>query len=225
MDQRMEMQDMKTSGQLEKVNGQGYRLVLGEGLEPVRLPRKLNRVEKVAPVRAPIAAQEVQEALMATPGAEEIAAKVPTLRNYILWAPVACFCVCQKTGTAAFLDIWDCDHFDGFTDMKKNLEECRVWFSANGYTYWDSGQTKTGRINAYFRAPSAGNYVCNVTLQSYGGPAVVECLIDSFNYGPLPFSGTINQPHPSYLSTGYHSFRIRQMQGSFFFVSLSVWKV
>ena len=130
-----------------------------------------------------------------------------------------------STDDGEVLDIWDADHFDGFTDMQRNLLQCRVWFSADGFTFWDSPQTKTGRINCYFRAPSAGNYVCNVQLQSYAGPAQVECLIDSFNYGPLPFNGSINQPHPAWLSTGYHSFRIRQMSGSFFFISLTVWKV
>ncbi len=67
--------------------------------------------------------------------------------------------------------------------------------------------------------------MCNVQLQSHAGSAQVECLIDSFSYGPLPFSGSINQPHAAALSAGYHSFRIRQMSGSFFFNSLTVWKV
>jgi hypothetical protein len=109
--------------------------------------------------------------------------------------------------------------------MQRNLADCRVWFSDKGFTYWDSTETRTGRINCYFRAPTAGNYVCNVELQSYGGPAQVECLIDSFSYGPLPFSGAITQPHAASLGAGYHSFRIRQMSGSFFFVSLFVWRV
>lgn len=72
---------------------------------------------------------------------------------------------------------------------------------------------------------AAGNYVCNVQLQSYSGPAQVECLIDDYNYGPLPVNGTINQPHPAALNAGFHHFRIRQRVGSFFFHSLSVWRV
>ena len=53
----------------------------------------------------------------------------------------------------------------------------------------------------------------------------MECLIDSFNFGPLPFTGTIYQPHPCSLSAGGHHFRIRQVSGAFFFLSLTVWKV
>ena len=53
----------------------------------------------------------------------------------------------------------------------------------------------------------------------------MDCLIDSFNFGPLPFNGSINQPHPSSLSAGYHSFHIRQMSGRFFFIGLTVWQV
>ena len=157
-------------------------------------------------------------------GSKELFQKNPSFAMWRAWLPIATFSVCQKTGTATYLDIWDADHFDFFTDMQRNLSECRVWFSADGFTYWDSPQTKTGRINCYFRAPSAGNYVCNVELQSYGGPATVECLIDSLSFGPLPFNGTITQPHATSLSAGYHSFRIRQMSGSFFFVGLSVWQ-
>ena len=119
----------------------------------------------------------------------------------------------------------DCDHFDGFTDIPTSLADCRVWFSANGFTFWGSLETKTGRINCYFRAPSTGIYVCNVQLQSHGGPAMVECLIDNFSLGPLPFNGAINQPHTAMLGAGYHHFRIRQESGSFFFSNLTVWKV
>jgi hypothetical protein len=203
-----------------------FRLTLGEAQEGLaKLPRLERQVEQVRPVRPPISAAEVHKALLATSGAAEVIARIPDLDNILAWAPVATFSVCQKTGTAAYLDLWDVDHFDGFTDMQRSLTDCRAWFSANGFTFWDSPQTKTGRINCYFRAPSAGNYVCNVQLQSYNGPAQVECLIDNFNFGPLPFNGTINQPHPSVLSAGYHSFRIRQMSGAFFFNSLTVWKV
>jgi hypothetical protein len=222
MDNEMEILESRYAG--TGADGE-YRIKLGESLEPVKLPRDLQYQDRVRPVKPVIAAQEVQEALLSTAGAQEVLTKIPDLGDLTIWAPVAHFSVCQKTGTATFLDIWDCDHFDGFTDMKKNLSECRVWFSANGYTYWDSPQTKTGRINCFFRAPSAGNYVCSVQLQSYAGSAQVECLIDSFSYGPLPFTGTIVQPHPAHLSAGYHSFRIRQISGSFFFAHLSVWKI
>ncbi len=204
-----------------------YRMVLGEAAEGIRLPKRAERrIVHTKPVKQTIAPLQVIRALKSYNGAKDIIKQFPDISKWQKWLPTATFSVCQKTGTAKYLDIWDADHFDGFTDIKRNLQECRIWFSADGFTTWDSPQTKTGRINCYFRAPRTGTYTCNVQLQSYGGPATVECLIDSFNFGPLTFNGTINWPHVcSPCSSGYHSFRIRQKSGSFFFISLSVWKV
>lgn len=203
-----------------------FRLVLGKSRSGDRLPnRKARRARRARPVKQTHDPRVVVRALRATLGAEEVIQQVPNLVKWQIWRPTATFSVCQKTGTALYLDVWDCDQFDGFTDMQRNLSECRVWFAADGFTYWDSPETKTGRINCYFRAPAEGNYVCNVQLQSHAGPAVVNCLIDDFSFGPLPFNGTINQPHPCNLDPGYHSFRIRQVSGSYFFNSLTVWQV
>ncbi|HEX5758337.1 MAG TPA: hypothetical protein VF121_04025 [Thermoanaerobaculia bacterium] len=202
-----------------------FRLTLGVALKGDRRPqlgeRKLPRAGAAKPTTD---ARTVHQALARTAGAEAILKEVPSLDRFQRWLPVATFSVCQKTGTATYLDIWDADHFDGFTDMQRCITDCRAWFSADGYQFWGSAQTKTGRINCYFRAPTAGAYVCNAQLLSHGGPAQVECLIDDFNYGPLPFNGPINQPHPANLSAGYHSFRIRQRSGSLFFISLTVWR-
>jgi hypothetical protein len=118
------------------------------------------------------------------------------------------------------------DHFDGFTDMQRCVNDCRAWFSADGFTTWGSA-TKTGRVNCFFSAPAAGNYICNARLQSYptGATSIVECLIDDSSFGPLTWSGTINQPHPCALAAGGHHFRIRQVSGAFFFLSLTVYQV
>jgi len=202
-----------------------YQLVLGDAPKAIKIPRNERRVARTAPAKPTITPQVVVRALKSTAGAKDLIHQIPSLAQPKFWLPVATFSVCQKTGTARFLDIWDADHFDGFTDMQRCLTDCRAWFSANGFSFWDSPQTKTGRINCFFQAPVAGNYVCNVQLQSFGGPAQVECLIDSFSFGTLPFSGSINQPHPAALSQGFHSFRIRQVDGSYFFNHLTVWKV
>ncbi len=201
-----------------------FRLVLAEAPEPLRVPRDARRVAPAKRVKPTIAPGVVFKALKATPGSKEVLEKVPDIANFPAWVETATFSVCKKSGTAKFLDIWDADHFDFFTDMKRCITDCRAWFSADGFTFWDSPQTKTGRINCFFNAPSAGVYVCNVELQSHSGPAKVECLIDSFSFGPLPFSGSIIQPHTASLSAGGHSFRIRQLSGSFFFISLIIWK-
>ncbi len=203
-----------------------YRLVLADGTASIEPPTKR---EGVPPGRGraepTLDSRVIAKALRATAGATDLIKEIPSLAAPGGWAHVATFCVCVKLGTATYLDIWDADHFDYFTDMSRNLAECRVWFSAGGFGFWGEPPTKSGRINCYFRAPSDGNYVCNAELQSYGGPAEVECLIDSFSFGPLPFNGLINQPHATSLQAGGHSFRIRQLAGSFFFVSLTVWKV
>lgn len=202
-----------------------FRLTMGRSTQAARLPGKATR--KLPPVRAAkvsTTAAEALRALKATRGAEEILAKAPGLRTANAWVPIAWFSVCQKTGTATYLDIWDSDHFDGFTDMQRELTDCRAWFSDQGYANWNSPQTHTGRINCFFRAPSDGTYLCNVQLQSFGGPAMVDCILDAHDFGPLPFNGTIVQPHPSYLSTGYHSFKINQLSGSYFFIGMMVWK-
>lgn len=171
--------------------------------------------------------EEALEALKATKGAADVIKQVPNLEDLEAWLPTAYFSVCSKGGTARYLDIWDTDHFDGFTDMQRCLNDCRAWFSADGYDFWGSGQTKTGRINCYFTAPSAGTYTCNARLQSYPAtsPASVECRIDNNSFGPLTVLGTINQPHMSNLSAGGHHFRIWQRSGSLFFLSLTVWKI
>ena len=201
-----------------------FQLTLGRSNQGVPRPPRAGRpIPKGSRVKLPVKASVVARTLMATSGATPIVKKVPNLAVANAWVPVASFAVCGKTGTAAYLDIWDSDHFDFVTDMQSCLNRCLAWFSADGYTFWGSAETKTGRINCYFRAPQDGTYVCNAQLQSDGGPAMVECLIDSFDFGPLPFNGAIIQPHPCTLNAGYHSFRIRQLSGAFFFLSLTVW--
>lgn len=204
--------------------GKEYRVVLGEARE--QLAPAEDREGTAAADLKPMP-QTVLTALKATTGAEEIIKKIPNLEKLELWQNTAYFSVCSKTGTAHYLDIWDADHFDGFTDMQRCVNDCRAWFSADEFSEWGSAQTKTGRINCYFTAPASGPYVCTASLQSYptGSAAQVECLIDNFNFGPLPFTGTIHQPHLTNLSPGGHHFRIRQMSGSFFFLGLSVWSL
>jgi hypothetical protein len=203
-----------------------YRVVLGEALE--LLAPAEERVGAAAADLKP-SPQRVLTALRETSGAEEFIKKIPNLETPDVWQDTAYFSVCSKTGTAYFLDIWDADHFDGFTDMQHSLNDCRVWFSAEGFSGWGSGDTRTGRINCYFVAPTSGAYICTASLQSFptvtGNTAQVECLIDNFSFGPLAFNGTIHQPHLTNLSPGGHHFRIRQRSGSFFFLSLSVWSL
>jgi len=182
---------------------------------------------RVVPVKPTTA--EIVRAFKRTSGYEEILARIPKAATAAGWdkgTQVAYFSVCAKSGSAFWLDIWDADHFDGFTDMKKSVADCRAWFSHTGYSTWGSSQTATGRINCFFNAATAGAYSCVAQLQSYpsGSGATVECLIDNNSFGNLPFTGTVLQPHFSNLSAGGHHFRIRQVNGSFFFLSLTVYR-
>jgi hypothetical protein len=178
----------------------------------------------IVPADLEVSAEEALAALHATKGAEKVFKTFPQFLDPGSWLPVAVFTVCSKFGSARYLDLWDVDHFDGFTNLQRNLDECRVWFSDKGFDAWGSGQTRSGRINCFFTAPQAGAYICTARLQSYAGPALVECLIDNSSFGSLPVNGMITQPHPCNLSAGGHHFRIRQLSGSFFFLSLTVWR-
>jgi hypothetical protein len=187
-----------------------------------RRPVRLARVD-VRPTTA-----EIVRAFKRSPGYEDIITKIPKAATAEGWdkgTKVAYFGVCGKSGSARWLDLWDCDHFDGFTDMQQSVSDCRAWFSHKGYTTWGSGETPTGRINCYFDAAATGYYSCVAQLQSYPTTSTsrVECLIDNQSFGPLPITGTILQPHFSMLSAGGHHFRIRQLNGAFFFLSLTVY--
>jgi hypothetical protein len=201
-----------------------FRLRLVESARAYSADRKRDRAARAKAEASPRA---VLRSLKATAGADEILARVPDLGDLALWKEVAYFSVCRKSRSARWLDIWDADHFDGFTDMERCVNDCRAWFSADGFTTWGSPETKTGRVNCFFKAPAAGHYICNARLQSYptGATSVVECRIDNSSFGPLTWSGTIDQPHPCVLPAGGHHFRIWQVSGAFFFLSLTVYRV
>jgi hypothetical protein len=201
-----------------------YQMKLLESRRVLKTERRPARIRKVP---AKPAARDIVRAVKRVQGFDEIAARIPEVKTAAGWiTEVAYFSVCRKAGTARWLDIWDCDHFDGFTDMQRSINDCRAWFSHTGFAAWGSAETATGRINCYFNAPAAGFYSCVAKLQSYPATsqAVVECLIDNNTFGPLPFTGTVVQPHFSSLSAGGHHFRIRQMTGAFFFLSLTVYR-
>lgn len=198
----------------------------------LRSTKSLRTERRPAPVqRAAVkpTTAEIVRAFRRSPGADEILKRIPraaTIEGWDKGTQVAYFSVCGKSGAASWLDLWDCDHFDGVTDMPKSVADCRVWFSHTGYAAWGPAQTATGRVNCYFNAAVAADYSCVVQLQSYptSSQAVVECLIDNHSFGNLPFTGTVLQPHFSALSAGGHHFRIRQVSGSFFFLSLTVYR-
>ena len=210
----------------ETMSGQhGFRLSIDEPLDAIDLPDRPEEPSGEIAVGSVSDPRATVRALLATPGAQELVAKIPNLGAPEFYGQIASFSVCKKTGSARYLDIWDADHFDGFTDMQRCVADCRAWFSAGGFTTWGAPQTKSGRINCYFRVPARGNYVCEAYLQSYGGPATVQCLTDSQNHGLLGVSGTIQQAHHANLAAGWHHFRIRQVEGAFFFLGLVVWHI
>ncbi len=198
----------------------------GKPLPAIKLPASARNFDRIKPVIPDIDPAVAIKAFKRTPAAKGLVGDLSDILDPTPGAtPVAVFSACGKSGSAIYLDIWDCDHFDGFTDMGNNLSQCRVWFSGDGYTSWGSGQTKTGVINCYFRAPQTRNYRCDATLQSSGGSASVECSMDNSPFGTLSVNGTITQPHFRTLAAGVHAFRIKQRTGSFFFLSLMVYAV
>jgi hypothetical protein len=206
--------------------GRQFRMELLRSTKVLKTERRPVPVPRVS-VKPTTA--EIVRAFNRSLGADAILAKIPkaaTVEGWDKGTQVAYFSVCGKSGSANWLDIWDCDHFDGFTDMPRSVRDCRAWFSHRGYSSWGSAQTATGRINCHFNAVVAGDYSCAVQLQSYppSSSATVECLIDNNSFGNLPFTGTVLQPHFSTLSAGSHHFRIRQVSGSFFFLSLTVYR-
>lgn len=203
-----------------------YRMKI---VDSKRILKTETRDRRVSKVRAKPTTRQVLRAFKQARGFDEIIAEIPKAATVSGWekgTEIAYFGVCSKTGSARWLDLWDCDHFDGVTDVRHSLSDCRAWFSHSGYSSWGSSQTATGRINCYFNAAVAGDYSCVAKLQSYpvSSSAQVECLIDNNSFGPLPFTGEIIQPHFSRLSAGGHHFRIRQMSGSFYFLSLTVYR-
>lgn len=203
--------------------GKRFRMKIISSKKIVKTERRPAPVKRVSvtPTTA-----EIVRAFKRSPGYADIIARIPKAETVAGWdkgTQVAYFSVCKKSGSAKFLDLWDCDHFDFVSDMQKSVNDCRAWFSHKGFTTWGSRQTATGAINCFFNAAVAAPYSFVAQLQ--GNPsATVECLIDNSSFGPLPFSGTITQPHFSILSAGGHHFRIRQMQGAFFFLSLTVYR-
>ena len=196
-------------------------------LKSAKILKTERRAAKVPRVSVKPTTAEIVRAFKKAPGYQDIIAQIPKAATIPGWgAQVAYFSVCHKSGSAYWLDLWDCDHFDGLTDMRRSIKHCRAWFSHLGYATWGSAQTATGRINCYFNAAVAGDYVCVAQLQSFpaASSAVVECLIDNSSFGLLPFTGTIIQPHFCTLSAGGHHFRIRQNNGAFFFLSLTVYR-
>lgn len=199
-------------------------IILGKSLTAIDLPERALEKPK-ASVASIDSAQAVKEFTKYAASMD-----VPDKWPDILEPPqlpilVASFTPAAKTGVALYLDIWDCDHFDGVTNMGSNLANNSVWFSGDGYGQWGSKETKTGVINCYFQAAETRRYRCDARLQSAGGPAVVECSMDSIPFGFLNVNGTITQPHARDLNAGFHAFRIKQVSGSVSFLSLNVYAI
>jgi len=176
--------------------------------------------------------QAAVAALRATSGADEVIAQVPHLADASLLQETAFFSVCTKTGTATFLDLWDVDHFDFFTDLQSSLNNCSAWFSPDGFEFYGAPQGKTGRVNCTFQAEVDGTYLAIVALNSDGGSATVHYVVDDFGPGSAPtdlgsftFTGPVNQAFVLSLAANSHSFRIDQEAGGFFFLSLTLYQV
>ncbi len=101
------------------------------------------------------------------------------------------------------------------------MTDCRAWFSDQGYAYWESPQTHTGRVNCYSERGRTGPTSATRSGRATVVPAMAECYIDSFNYRPLSFKGrSITLTRASWRP----GIRIRRVSGSYFFISLTAFK-
>jgi hypothetical protein len=207
---------------------QDFRITVVESMEGQRLdPRQ-------ATARAvPTPSREMALAVVrAAGGAEEVLQQVPNLGTTAAWVDIAFFSVCSKTGTALFLDLWDVDHFDFFTDLQSDLNNCRVWFTANGHEPYGAPGTLTGRVNCYFSTPADAFYLAIASLESDppGTNATVRAVLDDFGAGGIDlgvsgFNGLVNLPFLFHLSESAHSIRIDQQEGGFFFYSMTIYQL
>jgi len=143
-----------------------YRMKIVTSTKVLKTEKRPARVPRV---NVKPSTREIVRAFKKSPGYEDIIARIPKAETVEGWdkgTQVAYFSVCSKSGSAKWLDLWDCDHFDGVTHMQKCVSDCRAWFSHTGYSTWGSAQTATGRINCYFNASVAGDYSCVVQLKS-----------------------------------------------------------
>ena len=207
---------------------QNFRIKVVESMEGQRLDLR------EATVRAtPTPSREIAlAAVRAVGGAEEVLEQIPNLGTTAAWTETAFFSVCSKTGTALYLDLWDVDHFDFFTDLQSDLNSCRVWFTANGHETYGAPGTLTGRVNCYFTTPADAFYLAIASLESdpAGTGATVRGVLDDFgaggiDLGVLGFNGPVNLPFLFHLSEGAHSIRIDQQEGGFFFYSMTIYQL
>lgn len=200
-----------------------YGIIESDPLDAISQDQKEQRAKTDDSVEEVLDGQGVVKLISGMPGGKDFLRAFPAF-EVELPRPIATFSVCGKTGTAQYLDFWDCDHFDTMTHLQASVAQCRAWFSAGEHA--DSGsteQTKTGRVFCYFTVPATGWYTCIASLRNSSGPARVECLLDGNTFGQLSFSGPITQPHVRQLAAGRHYFQINQVSGGFYFLKLDIW--
>jgi hypothetical protein len=214
-----------------------YRLTIVESQGQPSQPRSQLRKPATAPATRKLSPHEAVAALRATRGADEVIAQVPNLADPAQLQEIAFFSVCSKTGSAQALDLWDVDHFDGFTDMQSSLNGCRAWFS-DGFSFFEAPQRKTGRVSCSFIATVAGTYLAIASLSSGPGSGAdsgsARYILDDFGaespakrLGDFTFTGPVNHVFVLSLDTSQsvHHFRIDQLAGGFFFLGVTIFLV
>lgn len=200
-----------------------YGIIEGEPLRALGEDLGEQRTVKEDRLEPVFDSGQVLKLILGMPGGKDFVRKFPAFEVEPA-KPIAKFSICGKTGTAQYLDFWDCDHFDTVTHMQASVAQCQAWFSAGEMSDSGSGsQTKTGRVFCYFTVPADGFYTCIASLSNSGGPAKVECFLDGNTFGTLSFSAPISQPHIRQLAAGRHYFQINQISGGFYFRQLDVW--
>src|SRR5688572_15607987 len=103
--------------------GKAYRMKI---LKSTKVLKPEPRPPRVPKVRVKPSTREILEAFRRARGYDEIVARIPkaaTLAGWEKGTQIAYFSVCGKSGSATWLDLWDCDHFDGITDMQRSIND------------------------------------------------------------------------------------------------------
>ena len=150
---------------------------------------------------------------------QDIVARFPRAARAQNWFVIARFSASKKEGTARRLDIFDCDHLDGLSDIA-NFPHL-AFFANKSPTIFDT-KIGVGRVDCYFNAPEAGTLYEFVPYVSRhkNSKATVEYFIDNMSLGTFPSLVLVGLV--ATLSAGIHRFRIRQVGGPFFYHGLEV---
>lgn len=212
------------------------RIVEVKGSLPVQKMRKL--VPPVLPPSRPTPA-EALEGMRAMKGAAAAIQAIPALQDITNWREVGFWGVCESTGAAVLHDgplFWNHDD-PGTGNLQFYALNCLVLFWGNEDLFEPPGPTITppqnqdGQVWCDMFVQDGGYYLFAAHVLSNLEPpdytSLIEFGIDDVSLGQVTLSSGAGGP-PNYffllwLSPGYHRFLVKQVNGIFYFRSVTAW--